>query len=84
MEIAYVSGWMSIRGIRKRRNIEKGFVLSDHADWNGILDTVKFTKAENIYTTHGYKDIVARYLTEEIGLNAVPVYTEFNGEETDS
>jgi putative mRNA 3-end processing factor len=83
-EAAFVSGWMNIRGIRRRRNIEKGFVLSDHADWKGILDTVKFTQAENIYTTHGYKDIVARYLKEEKGLNAVAVYTEFNGEETDA
>lgn len=83
-ETAYVSGWMSIRGIRRRRNIEKGFVLSDHADWNGLLKTIQQTEAENIYTTHGYKDILAQYLREEQGLNASAVYTEFHDEETDA
>lgn len=82
-EEAILSGWMSIRGIRRRRNAEKGFVLSDHADWNGLLDTIRHTKAENIYTTHGYKDILAQYLIEVMHLNAKPVYTEFSGEDID-
>lgn len=83
-EEAALSGWMSIKGIKRRRNVQKGFVLSDHADWNGLLESIKSTGAENIYTTHGYKDILAQYLREELHLNAQPVYTEYQGEEIDT
>jgi putative mRNA 3-end processing factor len=69
-EIATVSGWMALRGFKKRMNITKGFIMSDHADWNGILKTVKETGAHNIYINHGYSHILARYLNE-LNFNAV-------------
>lgn len=47
------SGWMQIRGARRRRAIDRGFVLSDHADWQGLLDTVAATGARNVWATHG-------------------------------
>lgn len=78
----FASGWMQIRGIRRRRAGDRGFVLSDHADWQGLLSAIKDTGAENIYTTHGYTDIFARYLNEE-GWNAQVVRTEFTGESLD-
>ncbi|MFY9240296.1 MAG: DNA ligase-associated DEXH box helicase, partial [Roseovarius sp.] len=56
-----------------------GFVMSDHADWAGLNEAIKATGAENIYPTHGYTDIFARWLNEE-GYNAKPVPTEFTGE----
>lgn len=73
---AFASGWMRLRGVRRRRAADRGFVISDHADWDGLIDAIKQTSAENIYTTHGYTDIFARWLNSE-GYNAQVVPTEF-------
>ena len=75
-ESAFASGWMQLRGVRRRRAGDRGFVISDHADWSGLLNTIKATSAENIYVTHGYTDIFTRYLNEN-GWNAQVVPTEF-------
>ena len=56
--------------------------MSDHADWKGLLQAVRATGAENIYTTHGYTDVFARYLND-LGYNAEIVSTEFTGETLD-
>lgn len=82
-ENAFASGWMQLRGVRRRRAGDRGFVISDHADWQGLLDTIKETGAENIYVTHGYTDIFTRYLMEN-GWNARVVPTEFEGETLDT
>lgn len=79
-EEAVVSGWMAVRGIRRRRNVERGFVLSDHADWEGLNTAVKETGAQNIFVTHGYSEIFARWLSEQ-GFNAAIVKTAFTGDE---
>ena len=78
--IAQVSGWMNIRGIKKRRGSHHGFVLSDHADWKGLLHAVSMSKAENIYVTHGYKSVFSRWLSEK-GWNAHEVETLYEGEQ---
>ena len=65
----FASGWMAVRGARRRRNLDRGFVLSDHADWAGLLDVIKGTGAESIKLTHGDGDPLARYLKEH-GINA--------------
>jgi putative mRNA 3-end processing factor len=78
-ETGFASGWMAIRGIRRRRSGDRGFVISDHADWAGLLDAITQTGAENIYVTHGYTDIFARYLNQS-GWNAQVVPTEFGGD----
>lgn len=80
----FCSGWMALRGARRRRAADRGFVLSDHADWKGLNEAVKATGAENVYVTHGYKDIYARWLREELGLNAQPVDTLYEGESVDT
>ncbi|KIN64014.1 Exonuclease of the beta-lactamase fold involved in RNA processing [Sulfitobacter noctilucicola] len=81
-ETAFASGWMAVRGIRRRRAGDRGFIISDHADWNGLLSAIKKTGAENIYVTHGYTDIFMRYLNEN-GWNAQVVPTQFEGESLD-
>ncbi|WP_299283013.1 ligase-associated DNA damage response exonuclease [uncultured Tateyamaria sp.] len=81
-ETAFASGWMAVRGIRRRRAGDRGFVISDHADWVGLLSAIKETRAENIYVTHGYTDIFARYLNAE-GWTAEVVPTEFGGDEAE-
>ncbi|MEP5732263.1 MAG: ligase-associated DNA damage response exonuclease [Sulfitobacter sp.] len=78
-ETAFASGWMALRDIRRRRSGDRGFVLSDHADWDGLLNAIKATEAENIYVTHGYTDILTRFLNEN-GWHAQVVPTKFNSE----
>ncbi len=79
----FASGWMAVRGVRRGRSYEKGFVLSDHADWNSLLRTVDETKAERVLVTHGQSEILARYLREKKGLRAEPLATQF-GDEAES
>ncbi|HEY9186208.1 MAG TPA: ligase-associated DNA damage response exonuclease [Salegentibacter sp.] len=73
------SGWMTFRGARRRRAIDRGFVLSDHCDWQGLLKSIKATEAEKIICTHGYTDIFSRFLCEQ-GYDARTVETQFEGE----
>ena len=67
---ALVSGWMTTRGRRRFRAVDTGFVLSDHADWPGLLDTIDATGAERVWAAHGYTDALARYLRETRSLDA--------------
>lgn len=80
---AFASGWMRLRGVRRRRAADRGFVISDHADWDGLMSAITMTGAENIYVTHGYTDIFARWLNSE-GWNAQVVPTEFGGEDDET
>ncbi len=80
---AFLSGWMAIRGARRRRAVDRGFVLSDHVDWPSLLSAIKATEAEKVWVTHGYSSIVVRYL-EEQGLAARVLETEYEGEQDDS
>tara|TARA_S200000501_G_scaffold90828_1_gene84064 strand:+ start:760 stop:1761 length:1002 start_codon:yes stop_codon:yes gene_type:complete len=75
----YASGWMAFRGARRRRAIDRAFVLSDHADWQGLLSSVKATGCENVITTHGYTDLFAKYLREN-GWNARTEKTKYETE----
>ncbi|WP_343668120.1 ligase-associated DNA damage response exonuclease [Chitinophaga sp.] len=74
------SGWMQVRGHMRRRNADAGFILSDHADWNGLLAAVKATGAEKVYATHGFSSAFARYLQEN-GIPAEEVKTEYGATE---
>jgi putative mRNA 3-end processing factor len=76
---AFASGWMQIRGNRRRRSLDRGFVLSDHADWTGLLDTIEESGAERIWVTHGYTAEMVQFLREK-GLSADAVRTAFSGE----
>lgn len=76
---AFASGWMQVRGAKRWRAIDRGFVLSDHVDWNGIISTVKETGAENIWATHGYTLPLVKWLCDN-GWNAKTLKTEFEGE----
>ncbi len=61
---AMVSGWMQIRGIRRRKGVDRGFVLSDHADWPGLLEAVRLTGASRIGVTHGYTTALMQWLNQ--------------------
>ncbi len=79
-QTGFASGWMRLRGVRRRRGLQRGFVISDHAEWPALLQAIKQTGAEKIYPTHGYVDIFAQYLRGQ-GYDATPVPTEFGGDE---
>lgn len=83
-QTAFASGWMAVRGNRRRRGYERGFVLSDHADWPSLIKTVEQTKARKIYVTHGQNDVLSRYLNEKMDVEASPLETLFEGEKEDS
>lgn len=78
--IGICSGWMQLRGTRRRKGADRGFVLSDHADWDALNLAVKETGAENVYVTHGYKSIFAKWLRENHHINAVEVDTLYEGD----
>lgn len=77
--VGMASGWMALRGARRRRAADRGFVLSDHADWEGLNTAIRATGAEEIFVTHGYTGIFRRWLLEQ-GYNAHEVSTEYEGE----
>ena len=79
-ERALASGWMRLRGARRRRAVDRGFALSDHADWPGLLRTVEESGARRVLATHGYAAPLCRFLRETRGLAAEPIATEFQGE----
>lgn len=82
LSLGSASGWMTLRGARRRRGADRGFVLSDHADWPGLLSAIEATGADNIYVTHGYTGIFSNYLREQ-GYNAVELETDY-GEEAEA
>ena len=72
-EQGFASGLMRIRGTRRRRGFDRGFVVSDHADWPGLLRTVRETGAERVLATHGHREALVRYLRETAGVDAAPI-----------
>jgi putative mRNA 3-end processing factor len=76
---AFASGWMRIRGARRRRGYDRGFALSDHADWDSLLQTIGETGAGRVFVTHGYTHQLARYLAGR-SLDAQPWQTQYEGE----
>jgi putative mRNA 3-end processing factor len=77
---AFASGWMRIRGTRRRRSLDRGFVLSDHVDWPALLQTIADTGAERVIVTHGYREPVVRWLREH-GLDAESMASAWEGDE---
>ena len=79
LSTGFASGWMRIRGPRRRRSVDRGFVLSDHADWPGLLSAIEATGAERVWVTHGYRGPMVRWLREK-GIEAEAVQTAYEGE----
>ncbi|TDK27217.1 ligase-associated DNA damage response exonuclease [Luteimonas aestuarii] len=79
-QTGFASGWMRIRGNRRRRNYDRGFVVSDHADWPDLMRTVRETGASRVIATHGNTDAIVRALRED-GIDAGAFRTDFGGED---
>jgi putative mRNA 3-end processing factor len=80
---AFASGWMALRGVRRRRAADRGFIVSDHADWAGLNAAIKATGAEKIFVTHGYTSAFQNWLRDQ-GYDAHVVSTDYQGEGFDS
>jgi putative mRNA 3-end processing factor len=78
--VAFASGLMRVRGVRRQRAFDRGFVLSDHADWSSLLSTIADTGASRVLVTHGWSEALARYLAETRGLETGTIRTAFEGE----
>ena len=79
---AFASGWMQLRGARRRRGVDRGFVLSDHADWPGLMTAIRATEAERVIVTHGSVPVMVRWL-RQIGLDAAGFNTEYGDDEAE-
>ena len=77
---AFASGWMQLRGARRRQGLDRGFVLSDHADWPGLQRAIAATGAQRVIVTHGYEAVMVRWLQQQ-GLEAGSFETAFGQEE---
>jgi putative mRNA 3-end processing factor len=75
---AMASGWMAIRGARRQRGVDRGFILSDHADWPGLLEAVDACKPEDVWVTHGYTAVLSRHLQSR-GYRSVALDTHYVG-----
>jgi len=80
---AFASGWMRVRGARRRRGVDAGFTLSDHVDWPQLLAAISATGAESVWVTHGFTGPVVQWLTEH-GIDARPLATRWEGERDDT
>lgn len=76
---AFASGWMLLRATRRRRALDRGFVISDHADWQGLISCIQATGAERVLVMHGYTAPVVRWLREN-GWNAESLETGLKAE----
>jgi putative mRNA 3-end processing factor len=83
LSVGFASGWMRIRGARRWRSADRGFVLSDHVDWPALNKAVDATGAGSVWVTHGYSEAAARWLRER-GLEAEAIETQFHDRATDS
>ncbi len=83
MASSFASGWMALRGVRRRRATDRGFVVSDHADWKGLNTAIAETGASRIFATHGYTATFRQWL-ESQGYDAQIVQTEFGDELIDA
>lgn len=78
-EEAFASGWMEVRGMRRRRGPGTGFALSDHADWPGLNAAIAATGATRVFVTHGYTAPFRRWLADQ-GYEAGIVTTDYQGD----
>ncbi len=75
----FASGWMRVRGGKRRLAYERGFILSDHADWDSLLRTIEDTGARRVLVTHGHGDALIAHLRER-GIDAAMLATQYEGE----
>ena len=79
---AFASGWMRVRARARQQGVALPLVISDHADWNGLIATIAATGASEIWVTHGQEDALVHWCASR-GLKARPLDIVGYGEEED-
>ena len=75
---------MQVRGNARRRNVDAGFALSDHSDWDSLLTTIQETGAQKVFVTHGFQSAFSRYLNEKNIAISAEVKTQFGDEDEEA
>jgi len=70
---ALASGWMTVRQRAKQKLVELPLIISDHADWDELTQTLTDVQAGEIWVTHGREDALVHYATTNLGLKARPL-----------
>ncbi|MVZ64638.1 ligase-associated DNA damage response exonuclease [Sphingobacterium sp. DK4209] len=83
MAYAICSGWMAVRGARRWRSADAGFAVSDHADWNDLIEVTRGTGAEKVYVTHGQTAVFSKFLNEH-GILSEEIKTDFGVEKEEA
>ena len=81
--ICMASGWMHVKQRARQRGAELPLIISDHADWNELLQTVQDSGAQKIWVTHGREDALV-YCCRQQGLEAEPLSIQGLEEEEDA
>lgn len=79
---AMASGWMAVRGARRRRSVDRGFIFSDHVDWPELMQAISACDPDQVWATHGYSAVLARYLREQ-GRDAISIDSPLRGDDDD-
>jgi putative mRNA 3-end processing factor len=80
---SFASGWMRVRARARQRGVELPLVISDHADWDGLIATIGATGASEIWVTHGQEDALVHWCQTH-GLKARPLDIVGYGDEDES
>jgi putative mRNA 3-end processing factor len=80
---AFASGWMRVRARARQHGVELPLVISDHADWDGLLGTIAATGASEIWVTHGQEDALVHWCATR-GLKARPLDIVGYGDEDEA
>lgn len=73
---AFASGWMLDPDQVATRRVDRGFVLSDHADWPGLNDAITRSAASHVFLTHGRTELMVEHL-RELGVRAARLTSEW-------
>ena len=61
---AMASGWMRVRQRARQRNVELPIILSDHADWDELTDTIRELSPREVWVTHGREDALVHWCSQ--------------------
>jgi putative mRNA 3-end processing factor len=75
------SGWMQVKQRARQRGVELPLIISDHCDWNELIQTIKETGAKKVWVTHGREDALVHYCQNELAIEAEPLSIQGLGEE---
>jgi putative mRNA 3-end processing factor len=67
--VAYASGWMQIRARAKQKSIDLPLIISDHAGWDELIQTLHEINPKEVWVTHGREEALV-YYAQQAGYKA--------------